>query len=52
MKLFFVFVLLFFFFFNKVEERVSLGSFKTRLLKFPGLPLPARDKQHLSLVSP
>lgn len=26
------------------KEGVSLGSFKTGLLKFPGLPLPARDK--------
>lgn len=33
-------VLLFFL----LEERVSLGSFKTGLLKFPGLPLPAWDK--------
>jgi len=32
------------FLFGKVEERASLGSFKTRPLKFPGLPLPARDK--------
>lgn len=27
-----------------IERRLSLGSFKTGLLKFPGLPLPAWDK--------